>query len=168
MKRFFVAFLFFFTAFFFGCEEIVTYPDEPAIDFQNHTTYIGTDALGNTIALVKLELEFTDGDGDIGLKQPGSVDDADSLKYNFFITMYDYTNGEFKKVEGLEGTQNYRVPFIKREGQNKTLKGTIVIDLEFKSIIYDTIFYSFYLVDREFNKSNVDSSDVIILSGIDL
>ena len=151
-----------------GCEDIVSYPDTPVINFKKHTTYLTFDELDNKIALVKLQLGFTDGDGDIGLEQPPEGELPDSLKYNFFLTLYDYKNGNFEKVENLEGNQNFRVPYIEREGQNKTLKGDIFIDLEYKSIIYDTIFYSFYLVDRKFHKSNVDSSDVIILSGINL
>ena len=160
--------LFFLIAFSSGCEPVVTFPDTPVINFKNHSIYITTDDLGNKIALVKLQIEFTDGDGDIGLHQPISSEVADSLKYNFFISLYDYKNGKFKKVDDLEENQNFRIPYIKREGQNKTLKGDIFVDIEHKSIIYDTIFYSFYLVDRKFHKSNVDSSDVIILSGIQL
>jgi hypothetical protein len=166
--RFLIAVLFFQIAFTSGCTKIVTYPDNPIISFKNHTTYITTDDLGNKIALVKLQIEFTDGDGDIGLKQPVIANSPDSLKYNFFLTLYDYKNGIFEKVDDLNGNQNFRIPYISREGQNKSLKGNIYIDLEYKSIIYDTIFYSFYLVDRKFHKSNVDSTDVIVLSGINL
>jgi len=166
--RIILAVLFFLIIPITGCEDIVSYPDTPVIDFKKHTVYLTIDELDNKIALVKLQLEFTDGDGDIGLEQPPEGELPDSLKYNFFLTLYDYKNGNFEKVENLEGNQNFRVPYIEREGQNKTLKGDIFIDLEYKSIIYDTIFYSFYLVDRKFHKSNVDSSDVIILSGINL
>ena len=159
----------FILGFIVGCEEIVSYPDTPIINFKKNTVYLTTDELGNNIALIRLELEFTDGDGDIGFDQPSVANISDTLSnFNFFVTLYDFTNGEFKKVEGLGGTQNYRIPKITREGQNKTLKGTIQIDLEHKSIIYDTIFYSFYLYDRHYNKSNTDSTDVIVLSGIDL
>ena len=35
-------------------------------------------------------------------------------------------------------------------------------------IVHDTIFYTFYIVDRNFNQSNTDTTDVIVLSGIDL
>jgi hypothetical protein len=166
--RYILAGLFFLIVLITGCADIISYPDKPIIKFKNHSTYLTTDDLDNKIALVKLQIEFTDGDGDIGLAQPILSDLADSLKYNFFLTLYDYKNGHFEKVDNLVGNQNFRVPFIKRDGQNKTLKGDIFIDLEYKSIIYDTIFYSFYLVDRKFHKSNVDSSDVIILSGINL
>jgi uncharacterized protein YceK len=151
-----------------GCGEIVTYPDVPVIEFLNHTTYLTTDDLGNNIALVKLNIEFTDGDGDIGIKQPSLPNLPDSLMYNLYLTMYDYKDGKFEIVEELEGTQKFRIPYISREGQNKALKGNIYVDLEYQSIIYDTIFYSFYIVDRDFHKSNVDSSDVIVLSSIEL
>jgi hypothetical protein len=160
--------LFFLIALSGGCEPVVTYPDTPVINFKNHSIYLTTDDLGNKIALIKLQIEFTDGDGDIGLRQPASTEIPDSLKYNFFLSLYDYKNGKFEKVDNLEGNQNFRVPYITREGQNKTLKGDIFVDIEHKSIIYDTIFYSFYLVDRKFHKSNIDSTDVIVLSGIQL
>lgn len=168
MKEFRIMVLIIIFAFSSGCEPIVTYPNTPVIKFKNYSIYLTTDDLGNKIALVKLQVEFTDGDGDIGFHQPGSTEIPDSMKYNFFLTLYDFKKGKFEKVDNLEGNQNFRVPYIEREGQNKTLKGDIFIDLEYKSIIYDTIFYSFYLVDRKFHKSNVDSTDVIVLSGIQL
>lgn len=151
-----------------GCGDIVTYPDVPVITFKNHTVYLTTDDLGNRIALVKLNIEFTDGDGDIGLKQPSLPNLPDSLMYNCYLTLYDYKDGQFEIVEDLAGTQKYRIPYIERKGQNKALKGNIYVDMEYQSIIYDTIFYSFYIVDRQYNKSNVDSSDVIVLSNIEL
>ena len=166
--RFLIVFLISFFGIIVGCEDIVRYPDTPMIEYKKNTLYLTNDSLGNRVVKIKLELEVTDGDGDIGLKQPSPADIADTLKnFNFFLTLYDFSNGEFKKVEGL-GIQNYRIPYIKIEGQNKSLKGTIQLDIEHKSIIYDTIFYSFYLYDRAKNKSNTDSSEVIVLSGIDL
>lgn len=153
---------------FAGCTKYDSFPDTPVITYQNYSMYITTDDLGNVVLIIKLNIEFTDGDGDIGLKQTSLPNAPDSLKYNFFLDLYDYKNGNFEKIEDLGGTQNYRVPFIEREGPNKVLKGNIYIDVEYKSIIYDTIFYSFYLVDRKFHKSNVDSSDIIVLSGIGL
>ena len=153
--------------FFSGCGDIETIPDVPVITYKSHTIYLTTDDLGNNIVLIQLNIEFTDGDGDIGFKPTSLPNEPDSLNYNFFMTLYDYKDGEFEKVEGLE-MMKYRIPYIERKGQNKVLKGNIYIDLEYQTIIYDTIFYSFYLVDRQFNKSNVDSTDVIILSGIQL
>jgi len=151
-----------------GCGEIETYPDTPVINYKDYTIYLTTDDLGNEIVLIELNIEFTDGDGDIGFKQPSLPNVPDSIKFNLYLSLYDYKNGQFEEVEDTLGTQNYRIPYIEREGQNKALKGNIYVELEYQRIIYDTIFYSFYIVDRKFHKSNVDSSDVIILSGLDL
>ena len=42
------------------------------------------------------------------------------------------------------------------------------LDISYPVIVHDTIFYTFYIVDRSFNRSNTDTTDVIVLSGIDL
>jgi hypothetical protein len=151
-----------------GCGEIVTYPDTPVIDYKEIILYKTTDALGNSIFLGKMEVRFTDGDGDVGLSQPDSTVIADSLKYNFFTTLYSMNNGVFEKISGPVGEQNFRIPYISREGQNKTLKGSIFIEFEYKLIEYDTIFYTFYMTDRAFHRSNTDTSDVIVFTGLNL
>ena len=56
----------------------------------------------------------------------------------------------------------YRIPPLDREGQNPTLKGEISVDIEYLTIDYDTLRYAFYIMDRAFNRSNVDSTDWII------
>lgn len=146
----------------------MTYPDTPIIDYKNFALYQTVDDLGNTVFVGKLELSFTDGDGNVGLLQPDSAGVADTLKFNFFSSLYDLNNGVFEEIEGDKGKQNFRIPYIKREGQNKSLKGEITIEFEYKLIEYDTIFYTFYMMDRSFNRSNIDTSEVIILSGLDL
>jgi len=154
-------------AIFSGCGEIVTYPETPIIEYKAFALYRTTDDLGNSIFLGKMEVVFTDGDGDVGLVQPDSAEIADSLKYNFFTTLYSMNNGSFEKIEGAVGEQNFRIPYITREGQNKTLKGSIIVEFEYKLIVHDTIFYTFYMTDREFHKSNTDSSEVIVFTGLD-
>lgn len=150
----------------------MSYPDTPIIDYKSFALYSTIDDLGNEIFIGKMEISFTDGDGDIGLSQPDSSAIADSLKFNFFTSLYSMNNGVFEKVSGKEGEQNFRIPYISREGQNKTLKGLLYIDFEYKisenDPIYDTIFYTFYLVDRAFHRSNTDTSEVVILSGLNL
>jgi hypothetical protein len=146
-----------------GCGEIVTYPDVPILKYKNFSLYVTQDDLGNSIFLGKMEATFTDGDGDIGLFETDSSVTADTLKYNFFTNVYNYNNGVFEKVDSSEGVQNFRIPDISRKGQNKTLKGSIFVDFEYYfPIKYDTIFYTFYLMDQQFHRSNIDTSDVII------
>ena len=42
------------------------------------------------------------------------------------------------------------------------------LDISYPLIVHDTVFYTFYIVDREFNHSNTDTTEVLVLSGIDL
>jgi hypothetical protein len=157
-----------FSSFLVGCGEIITYPDTPIINYKNFSLYSKTDTLGNSIFLGKMEIRFTDGDGDLGLSQPeeDTIVLPDSLKYNFFTRLYNMNNGVFEKINGPTGEQNFRIPYISRKGQNKILKGSIFIEFEYyKPVEYDTIFYTFYMVDRAFHKSNADTSDVIIFPG---
>lgn len=153
---------------FTACEEIVKYPDVPVIEYKSFSLYSTVDELGNDIFLGKLEIDFTDGDGDIGIEQPDSSSLPDSLKYNLFLSLYEKVDGNFQKVNSLDSTQNFRVPYIERIGQNKTLKGTITLDLEYKTIEYDTIYYTFYLLDREFHRSNTDTTEQLIFTGLSL
>ncbi|MCB8999504.1 MAG: hypothetical protein H6540_05480 [Bacteroidales bacterium] len=162
------AFIFLFAIIMAGCGEIVSYPDNPIIEYKSYALYRTTDELGNNIFLGKLEFTFTDGDGDVGLYQPDSAAVADSLKYNLFTSLYSMKNGVFEKVDSSLGEQNFRIPYISREGQNKTLKGSITVEFEYKFIEYDTIFYTFYMLDRAFHRSNTDSSEVIIFTGLNL
>jgi hypothetical protein len=163
-----ISIVFIVSALFAGCDEIVKYPATPIIDYKNFALYSTTDDLGNNIFLGKMEVDFTDGDGDIGLIQPDSTIFSDSLKYNFFTSLYNMNNGVFEKIEGFVGEQNFRIPFIERKGQNKNLKGTIYVEFEYKLIKYDTIFYTFYMKDRANHRSNIDTSDVIIFTGLNL
>lgn len=151
-----------------SCGEIVSYPDTPVLKFKDFTLFRSVDILGNEILLGKLAIEFTDGDGDIGIQQPNSGDVPDSLKYNLFLSLYELKNNQEVKIEGPEGELNFRVPYIERIGQNKTLKGTIYVDIEYKTIDYDTIFYTFQLIDRSFKRSNTDTTSLIIFTGIEL
>ena len=153
--------------FFNSCDEFVSYPDTPVISFKAFTLYRTTDILGNEILLGKLDIDFTDGDGDVGLNQPDSDTLADSLKYNLFLTLHEFKDGDLIEVEEPEGTLFYRIPYMERTGQNKTLQGTITVDIEYKTVEYDIIAYTFYLMDRAYNRSNTDTTGLIVFTGIE-
>ena len=42
------------------------------------------------------------------------------------------------------------------------------LEISYPLIKHDTIFYTFFIFDRDYNRSNTDTTDVIVLSGIDL
>ena len=152
-----------------GCEKITPeYPDEPVIDYQGFSLYITVDELNNKTLVGRLTFGFTDGDGNVGL--PPLTDSLgisipDSVKYNFFLQLYDLQGYEYEKVpEEDGGLLKYRIPYL----DNQPLSGTIDLDIYYPLIIHDTIYYTFYINDRDHNISNTDSTEVIVLSGINL
>jgi hypothetical protein len=152
-----------------SCEQIdPQYPDTPVIDYQGFSLYISVDQLGNKNLVGNLSFHFTDGDGNVGwhsLADSTGMYQPDTLKYNFFLQLYDQKGTSFEKVpEDDGGILKYRLPYMDKQ----PLSGTIELEISYPVIIYDTIFYTFYIYDRDFNRSNTDTTDVIILSGIDL
>lgn len=152
----------------FSCQKIESLPDTPAISFKNFILRDTIDPLGNEGKVGELTFEFEDGDGDIGALQPDSLS-PDTANFNLFFKIFNKIDGEFDEVpaDDLETPLKYRVPYIKKEGQNKTLKGEIQVDFLYLLFEYDTIKYSFYLVDRAFHKSNVETTPEIVLTDTD-
>jgi hypothetical protein len=152
-----------------SCEETTeTYSDEPVVDYQGFGIYISEDALGNKVVIGRISFDFIDGDGNLGLpplEENSNPLLPDSLKYNFYLQLYDLQGYEYVKIpESQGGILKYRIPFLNKQ----PLKGTMDLDISYPVIVHDTIFYTFYIVDRSFNRSNTDTTDVIVLSGIDL
>ena len=152
-----------------SCNQIdPVYPDEPVIDYQGFGLFIAVDQLGNKNLVGQLTFDFTDGDGNLGL--PPLVDTTDlslpdTIKYNFFLQLYDLQDFEYVQIPDEEGgVLKYRIPFLDKQ----PLKGTMDLEITYPVIKYDTIFYTFYIYDWDFNRSNTDTTEVIVLSGIDL
>ncbi|MBN1132865.1 MAG: hypothetical protein JXR52_09915 [Bacteroidales bacterium] len=143
------------------------YSDIPHIDYQSFSLYYEVDTLEQLKLSGDLLFNFTDGDGDIGLlpvsENPGTGL-PDTILYNLFLQLHDYRDNGFIKIpEDEGGFYKYRIPYLDK----KPLTGSISIKIDYPTIKFDTIFYTFYLYDRAFHKSNTDSSDIIIFTGIE-
>jgi len=152
-----------------SCKDIdPVYPDEPVVDYQGFGLFITVDGLGNPTLIGQLTFDFTDGDGNIGLLPLVDTTDLslpDTVKFNFFLQLYDLQDYEYVPIpEEDGGILKYRIPYLDKQ----PLTGTMDLEISYPVIIYDTIFYTFYIYDRDYNRSNTDSTEVIILSGIDL
>lgn len=148
---------------FFSCEKAESYSEIPYIEFSSYRVYDTAYSSGFFQRNVAINFSFVDGDGDIGYSKELT---GDSVKDNLFFSRYEQRNGEFINVDSLlVDSIRYSIPFaevMRREGQNKTLKGSIKVDVSELVINYDTIKYDFYIVDRAGNKSNVTSTTPII------
>lgn len=152
-----------------SCNDITTvYPDTPVVDYQGFGLFISVDGLGNRTLMGQLTFDFTDGDGNIGLpplEDTTELSLPDTVKYNFFLQLYDLQDYEYVKVpESDGGVLKYRIPYLDK----KPLSGTMDLQIAYPVIKYDTIYYTFYIYDRDYNRSNTDTTDVIVLSGINL
>jgi hypothetical protein len=155
-----------------GCPAPRVLPDIPRVEFKSFTLDEKTNPLGGKVLTGELVFDFEDGDGDIGFEAGyfGGGDTAsqpDSTKYNLFLTMHEKVDGKYRMIDTseLESKPFYRIPPLDREGQNKTLRGEIKVDIEYFTIDYDTLKYSFYLMDRAFHRSNTDTTTEIIFTG---
>lgn len=150
---------------FTRCGKIEQLPPEPYIEFSRFTVYDTIDILGNRQKAGKLEFEFEDGDGDLGLEPPNNLEEADST--NLFFTMFRKTGGVMEQVTENDPLKpsSYRIPFMDRPGQNKILKGNMIITFLYMTYnVTDTIKYEFYVRDRAGNESNTDETSEIVLS----
>ena len=150
-----------------GCPAPKVLPDVPRIEFKSFILEERSNALGSKILTGLLSFDFEDGDGDIGFEPLfDSLNLPDTVKYNLFLTLHEMKNGEYREIDAseLESKPYYRIPPLDREGQNKTLKGEIEVEIEYYTIDYDTLKYSFFVMDRAFHHSNVDTTTEIIFT----
>ena len=152
-----------------GCQEILPeYPDEPVIDYQGFGLYVIVDELGNRTLTGRLTFEFTDGDGNLGLyplPENTELNLPDTVKYNFFLQLHDLQGSEFVRVPESEGgVLKFRIPVLDKQ----PTRGTMDLKIDYPIIVHDTIFYTFYIFDRDYNRSNTDTTDVQVLSSVNL
>ena len=151
-----------------GCPTPKVLPDIPRVEFRSFVLEEKPNPLGIVLTGV-LNFYFEDGDGDIGFHASlDSLSQPDSVKYNLFLTIYEMVDGEYRMVDTseLDTKPFYRIPPLDREGQNKTLKGEIEVEIEY--FVFDgddTLRYSFYILDRAYNRSNTDTTTEIIFAG---
>ena len=165
--------LFFLISILTACPEPHSYPIEPQIQFEQVQLKDSLDLLGNTNKVYKLKFGITDGDGDIGLKEEDTtgIYAPDSIySNNLFTTLYEIVNGDTLKIDSSK-QRNFRVPYVQPQGQNKTLIADIFIDINFSydgdgNLPYDSIYFDFYIIDRDLHKSNIQSSPVLKLDTI--
>lgn len=153
-----------------SCRKIEVYPDEPMISFREVVVRDSFDVLENPIKYVKLTFDLIDGDGDIGLTDSdttGPFHRDSQYYYNLFITEYEKVGEEFIEVSDVDFPRNFRIPDLTPQGQNKTLKATIDIEMEYrysetKPLPFSEFKYFFYVYDRALHPSNTDTSSLIV------
>lgn len=147
-----------------SCRPDADYPDEPIIEFKSF------EILGNDGLLI---ISFTDGDGDIGLKENDTQAPFDTASYyynNIFMVYEEMENGNWVQGVDINGDPvvfKYRIPYVTPEGQNKALKGEIKVHVNPyfynpNSFSSDTVRFRIKIYDRALNESNEVITDEIV------
>jgi hypothetical protein len=162
-----VCYIIFFLSIFFSCEDDEQYPVVPQISYEEFYIRDSIDPLGNEVLKATLVFELKDGDNNVGLRDSDTTGKfaRDSVYYhNLFITLFEKKDGVFQIVE-LKAPHHYRTPYIEtNEEAPEPLKAEVKVDMEYtkRLFTYDTFTYEFYIVDRDLNKSNTESTPEFI------
>ncbi len=156
---------------FAACPKPQEYSYIPEIEFKQVKLFDSNDTLGNPEKTYRLTFGLTDGDGNIGLDEGDTIGiDIDSLYVNNVLTkMFELKGGDTIIADSL-GNYNFRIPNIEPIGQNKVLIADVLIDWTFPyyadTLLYDSILFEFYVIDRELNKSNIVKTPVLYLDTV--
>lgn len=151
-----------------SCLEKEEFPNIPHIEYKSFTKINNSSFDDKGI----LTISFTDGDGNIGLRQKDTTAPYVGLYYyNFIIKYFEKQNGVFTEVEFLDPhnnipiVHNARIPLVKNTGSTSSLKGDIDIELFINNFtsLYDTIRFEAYIIDRDLNHSNAITTHEIII-----
>mgnify|MGYP000182739395 CR=1 FL=1 len=140
-----------------ACDNDDQYPDQPQINYLSSNIIDSTDVLGNELKVCRLRFEFTDGDGDIGLKEEDTLApfNQGSIYYNnLWVDYFEWKDSVFVERE-LEPPYDGRIIYLTPDGQNKTLIGTITYDMDISGLDADTFKLEVQLIDRALNESNL-------------
>jgi hypothetical protein len=147
----------------FSCLRKQEYPLEPVITYDGHMYLDTLDQLGNTVRLCRVDLGFTDGDGDIGLRETditGPFHPDSTYHNNLWVGYYEFIDQQWvEKV--LIPSYSARIPYLTPRGQNKALKGVITYDINITNVAVDTFKFDFVLVDRSLQHSNKVESPML-------
>ncbi|HRW62376.1 MAG TPA: hypothetical protein P5132_02755 [Bacteroidales bacterium] len=150
----------FFTS--YSCQKQDSYSETPAIYYNSLTVQYKTYP-DNDVKLVGiLNFDFIDGDGNIGFAEnddDNNTNTQDTIIPDIFITEYFKKDGIFQpKIKGP-----YTMPYFD-DKVYKTLKGEIEIYFIHENYSPDTVYYECYIIDRDYNQSNIITTDTIIYS----
>ena len=148
-----------------SCFKEESYPIEPIISFDSYS-------IQNNRA--NIVINFTDGDGDIGLRDSDTISPFDvnsDFHYNLLIQYFEKDDVlgwvEGKDLQGNPTIFKYRIRPIITKGKAKGIKGKLDVDMG--TLFYnplssqnDTIKYKIQLIDKALHKSNLAESITIV------
>ncbi|MEN8139160.1 MAG: hypothetical protein ABFR62_12080 [Bacteroidota bacterium] len=163
-----------------SCRKIQSYPPEPIIKFESGYFTIEKDTLENNILYYNSNLNFTDGDGNVGWEASEEKPDAqrpcDVINtHDLYVNLFEEIDGEFVKRKFVTdyhcvndtltdslgvNVLHANLPYMLGRGQANSLIGNIEYKIELPSLRSKTIKFDFQLCDRDNNYSEIIESPV--------
>lgn len=149
---------------FSSCKKDEVYPIEPVISFKSIGTLIGSNSKDSLAVII---VNFTDGDGDIGLNPDDTLPPFNSgspYYRNYQLELFEKVNGTWV-LNSLSPTLGGRLPYLTPKGSNKALKGEIRMDSNLPiHKTNDTCYFNVFIYDRALHKSNVVQTAEFIIN----
>lgn len=128
--------------FFFACSNEKDFPETPVLEVRDFTKVSSTKAFWT--------LGFTDGDGDIGVRNENDSD-------NFFVTILSIEGGVSREIKG----QSFRIPVVENIRTEKGIEGSFEFEIDVDLLLpLDSVQFNGFVVDRAMNESNVVSTPI--------
>lgn len=166
------SFIVFFVLFVAGCKnDTKQYSNVPQIALSS----IQQVKLNGKDSIVDIVLSYSDGDGDLGLNIEDTLSPYNypgKYFYNLWVYVYRIDNGVASKVTipvtppAIPDTINYneRILNLTPTGKSKSISGEIKLFIKanpYPGVNPDSMFYTFQLVDRALQTSNIVTSPVM-------
>ena len=147
-----------------SCKKDVVYPIEPVLSFKSVGTLVAANSKDSMAVII---VDFTDGDGDIGLNPDDTLPPFNSgspYYRNYQLEFFEKINGAWV-LNSLSSTMGGRLPYLTPKGSNKALKGEIRMDSNLPiHKTSDTCYFNVFIYDRALHKSNVVQTTEFIIN----
>jgi hypothetical protein len=138
-----------------SCISEEQFPDEPTLKWERHEWILQEIPDVGTVERLRVELSFTDGDGNVGLEEDQvspPFDTTSAFYYNLWVRYYEKQGDSM--VEIITPVPfSTRIPNLTPQGQNRTLEGLIQYDMDLSQATSDSVQFKFILLDRDLNQS---------------
>jgi hypothetical protein len=154
---------------FIACTKAPEYPKEPIIKYNSFTKF--TNFSGNTGGTqlqdsIIISVDFTDGDGDLGLSVEDLAQEPYKGNFNYFIDIYIKEGEDFVLKEFENITYNGNFPPLIDRGYKGPLEGTLrrAINLSHPNFAPNTkVKFQIRILDRALNESNTITTPEITI-----
>lgn len=138
-----------------SCESGQVFPDEPYLEYRSYTLVEADVDPDVPFDHARVELFFTDGDGNIGEREFGQAE------FNFLVSVFEKHDTEYIYAYDWSAL----LKDIADDGQqNQAMEATIFYKLGVEDATTDTVRFEFELIDDDGNSSGVVTSEDVYLT----